>query len=192
MTIATPYVSGVDEAGNYEWTGTHTFTGLSSVGGDVVIGDGGTDELQIYGVGTAGDSNYERIVFGFSNSRYRIVSEAGGTGTARNIVVGSGDGSSNAVLSLDNGTGINNSFAIAGNAASCAIRFDDSGGTSRNAIYVSSGNVMTIGNANYGSILLVNNVSFGGTLTAANLPTSDPAVANQLWNDAGTVKVSAG
>jgi hypothetical protein len=26
----------------------------------------------------------------------------------------------------------------------------------------------------------------------SNLPTSDPSVANQLWNDSGTLKVSAG
>ena len=33
---------------------------------------------------------------------------------------------------------------------------------------------------------------FSGTMTLSNLPTSDPAVAGQLWNDSGTVKISAG
>jgi hypothetical protein len=32
----------------------------------------------------------------------------------------------------------------------------------------------------------------GGTVVLPDLPTSDPAVAGQLWNDAGTLKVSAG
>jgi len=32
----------------------------------------------------------------------------------------------------------------------------------------------------------------GGTVILPNLPTSDPVVAGQLWNDAGTLKVSAG
>lgn len=31
-----------------------------------------------------------------------------------------------------------------------------------------------------------------GVIKLANLPTSDPAVADQLWNDAGVLKVSAG
>jgi hypothetical protein len=31
-----------------------------------------------------------------------------------------------------------------------------------------------------------------GKVMAPDLPTSDPGVANQLWNDSGTVKVSAG
>jgi hypothetical protein len=30
------------------------------------------------------------------------------------------------------------------------------------------------------------------TLTVTAMPTSDPAVAGQLWNDGGTVKISAG
>lgn len=36
------------------------------------------------------------------------------------------------------------------------------------------------------------NQSFTANVEMPNLPTSDPAVAGRLWNDAGTVKVSAG
>lgn len=32
----------------------------------------------------------------------------------------------------------------------------------------------------------------GGTVILPNLPTVDPVVAGALWNDAGTLKVSAG
>jgi hypothetical protein len=32
----------------------------------------------------------------------------------------------------------------------------------------------------------------GATLSMPNLPESDPAVAGRLWNDSGTLKVSAG
>ena len=35
-------------------------------------------------------------------------------------------------------------------------------------------------------------VNESGKVMAPDLPTSDPGVANQLWNDSGTVKVSAG
>jgi hypothetical protein len=34
--------------------------------------------------------------------------------------------------------------------------------------------------------------ALSGVVIAHGLPTSDPAVAGQLWNSAGTVKVSAG
>lgn len=36
------------------------------------------------------------------------------------------------------------------------------------------------------------NVFVGGYIQVSGLPTADPAVAGRLWNDAGTVKVSAG
>lgn len=32
----------------------------------------------------------------------------------------------------------------------------------------------------------------GATIVLPNLPTADPGVAGQLWNDAGALKVSAG
>jgi len=35
-------------------------------------------------------------------------------------------------------------------------------------------------------------VAGDGAITMGSLPTSDPSVANQLWNDSGTVKISAG
>ena len=34
--------------------------------------------------------------------------------------------------------------------------------------------------------------AFGGTVILSNLPTSDPNNAGQLWNDSGTLKISAG
>lgn len=40
---------------------------------------------------------------------------------------------------------------------------------------------------------LARGITIGGTdLVLASLPTSDPVAAGQLWNDAGTLKVSAG
>jgi len=35
-------------------------------------------------------------------------------------------------------------------------------------------------------------VNESGKVMAADLPTSDPSNAGQLWNDGGTVKISAG
>ena len=40
--------------------------------------------------------------------------------------------------------------------------------------------------------ILTTKADFKGIIIAENLPTSDPSVAGELWNDNGTVKVSAG
>ena len=47
------------------------------------------------------------------------------------------------------------------------------------------------------NVLISSDLTVSGDTTLAavistSLPTSDPTVAGQLWNDAGTVKVSAG
>ena len=39
---------------------------------------------------------------------------------------------------------------------------------------------------------LVKRFVSSGTVILSNLPTSDPTNAGQLWNDSGTLKISAG
>ena len=46
-------------------------------------------------------------------------------------------------------------------------------------------------NATTGAVTVTSSFN-GGTIIISGLPTSDPLVAGQLWNDAGTLKVSAG
>ena len=48
---------------------------------------------------------------------------------------------------------------------------------------------VSLGTELYGSQGDITNIQAGKGIT---LPTSDPAVAGELWNDSGTVKVSAG
>ena len=43
-----------------------------------------------------------------------------------------------------------------------------------------------------GATTSVTTLTASGVVKFTGLPTSDPAVAGQLWNDAGTLKVSAG
>lgn len=38
----------------------------------------------------------------------------------------------------------------------------------------------------------ITSLTASGAVILSGLPTSDPVVAGQLWNDAGTLKVSAG
>ena len=43
------------------------------------------------------------------------------------------------------------------------------------------------------NVTTLNNLTAsGGTVLLTNLPTSDPNNAGQLWNDSGTLKISAG
>ena len=46
--------------------------------------------------------------------------------------------------------------------------------------------------ATLGAATEVNDLTVADVVKFTGLPTSDPTVAGQLWNDAGTLKVSAG
>ena len=46
-------------------------------------------------------------------------------------------------------------------------------------------------NVDTGAITVTATIN-GGTIILPNLPTSDPAVAGQLWNNSGVLTVSAG
>ncbi len=58
------------------------------------------------------------------------------------------------------------------------------------SINASTGAVTVL--ATFGTSTSVTNLTASGTVTLSGLPTADPAVAGQLWNDTGTLKVSAG
>ena len=44
----------------------------------------------------------------------------------------------------------------------------------------------------FGDATSVNDLTVADVVIFSGLPTADPTVAGQLWNDAGTLKVSAG
>ena len=50
----------------------------------------------------------------------------------------------------------------------------------------------TLGAATSVTSISTGTLSTTGAVIMTGLPTSDPTVAGQLWNDAGTLKVSAG
>ena len=47
-------------------------------------------------------------------------------------------------------------------------------------------------NATLGAATSVTTLTVSGAVIFSGLPTADPVVAGALWNDAGTLKVSAG
>jgi len=73
-------------------------------------------------------------------------------------------------------------IAIRGNAAGNSLRFDDTTGTSRNAMYVDSSNYLNISNANYAGIKLAQ---------TGSAPSTAGLDANAIANAHGTVSESA-
>lgn len=58
------------------------------------------------------------------------------------------------------------------------------------SINASTGAVTVL--ATYGANASMTNLTASGTVILSGLPTSDPAVAGQLWSNAGVLTVSAG
>lgn len=114
-------------------------------------------------------SNYERGFMRFVSNELTIGAEAAGTGTARNVTISSPatvvSGSTN--VDLKQGASVIRSFGGGFYPVSTGMSLGRSGNPWTN-FYAS------------------------GTIILSSLPTSNPAVAGQLWNDAGTLKVSAG
>jgi hypothetical protein len=76
--------------------------------------------------------------------------------------------------------------ALAGTQNS--IQWDCSSGDGAQRVFITLG---ALGNKLW-RFLADGSTSFPGHVTMAALPTSDPASAGKLWNDAGTLKISAG
>jgi hypothetical protein len=92
-----------------------------------------------------------------------------------------GIGTTSPAYSIDVSGG---AIAIRGNAAGNSLRFNDSGGTSRNAIYVDTSNYLNVGNANYTGLKL-----FHSTTTAPQTNALDGGGISQGFGntDNGTV-----
>ena len=123
--------------------------------------------VRIHGTKTDA-SNYERLSLSYDGTYYNIGTEAAGTGTQRGLEL-------NAATWLALKLGGTWCLALYQNQ----VRLSKTLGT--------GGASIDIGTASerfrHGYFNLI---------TAASLPTSDPSVDGQFWNDGGTVKVSAG
>jgi len=114
-------------------------------------------------------SNYERGFMKWNSNVLEIGTEAAGTGTARDVQIKSANPSISGSTLVD---------LIQGNAT---IRFFGGG------FYPAASGIMLGRSSNPW-----NNAYLDGTIIMSNLPTSDPVNAGQLWNDSGTLKISAG
>jgi hypothetical protein len=122
--------------------------------------------FRVYGTYTDA-SNYERAELRWDSSSFVLETVAAGTGTAQSLFVRAG-----ATLFL--GSGGNNRWQInntTGHLVATADNTYDIGASGANR---------------------PRDLHIARNIHATGLPTSDPSSAGQLWNDSGTLKVSAG
>ena len=121
-------------------------------------------------------SNYERGFMKWNSNVLEIGTEGAGTGTARNVTIQRSSGASAKLY------GSELHLAPTTNSIDVLI-------LKATAIEPNADNRYSLGTASKGfSSLYVS----GATVVLSALPTSDPVSAGQLWNDAGTLKISAG
>ena len=148
-----------------------------------------------------------------NNSRWpAVVIEGYGDGTFSipnpGLFFIQGNGTSSSITALDNGDRFGAIGGIAANgstlptASNCQIEMittenqNTSGGRGAQVIIESTangaGNTRTETAKFHGNDTTLINLITSGTIVLSNLPTSDPTNAGQLYNDSGTLKVSAG
>lgn len=124
-------------------------------------------------------SNYERGFMRWNANVLEIGNEKAGTGTIRTVRIG--PKGANTTLQLgpnyDVSVGTNNLTLKCGATTILnANDFNTTLGSGSNAIYLSSASISLL----------------SASISLPSIPTSDPAVAGRIWNDSGTLKISAG
>ena len=162
--------------------------------------------LRIYGFtsadGTDGADDHELAMFDFANNKFQLNGDGG------IVLAGTSSGTNQTTLTSFNSGG-NSRMKIKGGNFIHDVAFETSKNDFEYAELISSYNgsdtkfILKKSNSdttstastvqlNTGTTILNNLTASGGTVILSNLPTSDPNNAGQLWNDSGTLKISAG
>ena len=150
-----------------------------SFSGNLVSEAGGS--YKLYNLGTEGDADTEYAEMLWDSNIFKVDSKSTGAGTDRAIRLGAGTSYIN--------INANNSYQFY-RAGSQRIAINSQNITFYKAILPSG--TLNAGSTSARWNLFANTIDASSTVTLSGLPTSDPAVAGQLWNDSGTVKISAG
>ena len=161
-------------------------TDNANVPGIDFIGQAGTSGSKILFDGTGGTAN--ELIF-------QTFTVAGGLAEA--FRVQGGGAKVTGTLDIDGGVSItDNTITSSASNADLELRASGTGDVIVGAVRVHG---TTISSDDSTKITFAEAVDVNGNLTVTgaqvdftNLPTSDPAVAGRLWNDSGTVKISAG
>ena len=161
-------------------------TDNANVPGIDFIGQAGTSGSKILFDGTSGTAN-EMI--------FQTFTVAGGLAEA--FRVQGGGAKVTGTLDIDGGLSItDNTITSSASNADLELRASGTGDVIVGAVRVHG---TTISSDDSTKITFAEAVDVNGNLAVTgaqvdftNLPTSDPAVAGRLWNDSGTVKISAG
>lgn len=172
--------------------GHTTTTQRLDVAGNLALRNGVTPtELLIHSTYTDAD-NYERLRIYKSGSSFYIAPEAAGTGVVRDLSLPdvrtndiSARSSTLRVRSAD-GT---NQVSVSNSGLSLANQLSVPSIKSSSFFYIytaASAEAFRLGN----SLLTITPPS--GVLSIPGLPTTDPAAVDRIWNDGGTLRISAG
>lgn len=160
-----------------------SFTGslTSEVGGS----------YKLYNLGAEGDTDTEYYEASWDSNNLKMYAKATGAGVVRNIQFGSSSVQIDAKDATDQivfRTGgtyrmqINNAAVV----STVNIQPSANGTLSNGSSGLRWSGVYSVDGDFSGDVVMAANVDFTG------LPTADPLVASRLWNDSGTMKVSAG
>jgi len=162
--------------------------------------------LRIYGFTNSntsdGADDHELAMFDFANNKFQLNGDGG------IVLAGTSSGTNQTTLTSFNSGG-NSRMKIKGGNFIHDVAFETSKNDFEYAELISSYNgsdtklILKKSNSdttstastvtlNTGVTTLNNLTASGGTVLLTNLPTSDPNNAGQLWNDSGTLKISAG
>ncbi|MHC4240680.1 MAG: hypothetical protein ACYSUC_13200 [Planctomycetota bacterium] len=145
-------------------------------GAGVIAQRNGTNAqiFRIYNTDDGSQTNYGRASIGWANNVFAIDVEASGTGTQATLQIKRG-GQNRISLPSNSSVTIHTSL------------YPSSNGSIYNGwSSLRWANVYSV-KSDISQLLTV-----GGDVSMPNLPTSDPASAGLLWNDSGTLKISAG
>jgi hypothetical protein len=163
------------------WFSSNVGIGTTSPGAKLQISNGNNSNVQLL-VGEGSTYGAPSVRFVTASTNYMGLGFTAGSVVGNEVLdaiaiqrtgnVGIGTTSPAYKLEVSGGA-----ISIKGNAAGNSLRFDDSGGTSRNAMYVDTSNYLNVGNANYAGI------KFYHTATA---PTANSLEGNQIAEGYGT------
>ena len=167
-----------------------TTTGVS-VDGNLNTEVGGSQ--RVYNLGTEGDVDSEYLETSWTANSALIASKATGTGVLRNISIGSDSchfeskpATNQATIRTDSIPRLIFLGGVTKVWNTTEFSPKTTAGTTLGSTSFRWSNVYSVAGNFSGNVIMAANVDFTG------LPTADPVVAGRLWNDGGTMKISAG